>query len=75
MCCGSIEVEFLRISRATSKTEDLSLTCKQLLSRLLKQNGQARRIKFSLINMIQQHQEVFIKYNISNEEVMQAISF
>ena len=75
MCCGSIGVEFLRISRATSKTEDLSLTCKQLLSRLLKQNGQARRIKFSLINMIQQHQEVFIKYNISNEEVMQAISF
>ena len=75
MCCGSIGVEFLRISRATSKTEDLSLTCKQLLSRLLKQNGQARRIKFSLINMIQQHQEVFIEYNISNEEVMQAISF
>ena len=75
MCCGSIGVEFLRISRATSKTEDLSLTCKQLLSRLLKQNGQARRIKFSLIKMIQQHQEVFIKYNISNEEVMQAISF
>ena len=75
MCCGSIGVEFLRISRATSKTDDLSLTCKQLLSRLLKQNGQARRIKFSLINMIQQHQEVFIKYNISNEEVMQAISF
>ena len=75
MCCGSIGVEFLRISRATSKTEDLSLTCKQLLSRLLKQNGQARRIKFSLINMIQQHQEVFIKYNISNEEVMQAVSF
>ena len=75
MCCGSIGAEFLRISRATSKTEDLSLTCKQLLSRLLKQNGQARRIKFSLINMIQQHQEVFIKYNISNEEVMQAISF
>ena len=75
MCCGSIGVEFLRISRATSKTEDLSLTCKQLLSRMLKQNGQARRIKFSLIKMIQQHQEVFIKYNISNEEVMQAISF
>ena len=75
MCCGSIGVEFLRISRATSKTEDLSLTCKQLLSRMSKQNGQARRIEFPLIKIIQQHQEVFIKYNVSNEEVMQAISF
>ena len=43
---GSIGAEFLRISRATSKTEDLSCTCKQLLSRMLKQNGHMRRIKY-----------------------------
>ena len=42
----SIGAEFLRISRATSKTEDLSRTCKQLLIRMLKQNGQTRRCKF-----------------------------
>ena len=31
---GRIEAEFHRISRATSKTEDLSRTCKQFLSRI-----------------------------------------
>ena len=46
---GTIGAEFLRISRATTKIKDLSCT-----SRILKQNGQVRRIKFSLINMIQQ---------------------
>ena len=73
MFYGSIGAEFLRISRATSKIEDLSCTCKQLLSWMLRQNGQMRRIKFFSIKMIQQHQEVFIKYNKSIEEVMQAI--
>ena len=34
-----------------------------------------RWIEFSLIKMIQQHQEVFINYNKSIEEVMQAIDF
>ena len=72
---GSIGVAFLRISRATSKIEDLSHNCKQLLSQILKQNGQMRRIKFSLIKMIQQHQKVFFKYNKSIQEVMQAIGF
>ena len=49
MFYGSIGAEFLRISRGTSKIEDLSRTCKHLLSRMLKQNRQMRRIKFSLI--------------------------
>ena len=68
---GSIGAGFFRISRATSKIEHLSCACKQLL-RMLKQHGQMRRI---LIKIIQQHQEVFIKYNKSVEEVMQAIGF
>ena len=71
----SIEAEFLRISRTTSKIEDLSCTCKQLLSRVLKQNEQMRRIKFFLIKMIQRHQEVCIKYKKSIEKLMQAIGF
>ena len=75
MFYGSIGAEFLRISRANSKIEELIRNCKQLLSRMFKQNGQMRRIKFSLIKMIQRHQEVFIKYNKSIEEVMQAIGF
>ena len=75
MFYGSIGTEFPRISRKTSKTEDLSRTCKRLLSRMLKQNGQMRRIKSSLIKMIQRHQEVFIKYNKPIEAVMQAIGF
>ena len=75
MFYGSIGAEFLRISGATSKIEDLSHTCKQLLSRMLQQNVQMRRIKLSLIKMIQGHQEVFIKYNKSTEEAMQAIGF
>ena len=71
---GSIGAEFLRISRATSKIEDLSHNCKRLLSWMLKQNGQMRRIKFCLIKMIQQHQ-VFINYNKLIEEVMHATGF
>ena len=51
MFYGSIEAEFLRISIPTSKIEDLSHTCKQFVSRMLKQNGQMRRIKFSLVKM------------------------
>ena len=67
---GSTGAESLKISRATSKTEDLSRTCNQLLGRMLKQNGQIGRIKFSLLKMIQRHQE-----NKSIQEVMQAICF
>ena len=61
MFYGSIGAEFLRNSRGTSKTEDLTRNCKQLLSRMLKQTGQMRKIKFSLMKMIQRHQEGFIK--------------
>ena len=75
MLYRTIGAELPRISRATSKTEDLSCNCKQFLSQMLKQNGQVRRNKFSLINMIQRHEEVFIKYNKSIEEVMQVIGF
>ena len=46
MFYGSIGAEFPRISTANSKTEDASCSCKQLLSQILKQNGQIRRIKF-----------------------------
>ena len=72
---GSIRSKFLIIFGATSKIEDLSRTCKHLLSGMLKQNGQIKRIKFFLIKVIQQHQEVFINYNKSIEEIMQAIDF
>ena len=72
---GSIGAEFLGIFIETIKVEDLSRTCKQLLRRMLKQNGQMRRIKLSLIKLIQRHQEVFKKYKISVEEVMKAIGF
>ena len=44
MFYGSIGAQRLRIYRATSKIGDLSRTCKQLLSRILKQNGQIRGI-------------------------------
>ena len=71
----SIGADFFRVSRATSKIEDLSRTCKHLLSRMSKQNGKMRITKFYLIKMIQRHQEVFIKSNKSIEEVMQAIGF
>ena len=63
---GSIDAEFLRISRATSKIEDLSHTCQQSLM---------KRIKFSLIKTIQRHQEIYIEFIKSTEEVMQAIGF
>ena len=72
---GSIGAELRRLSRATSKVEDPSRNCKQLLSRLLKQNRQMRRIRFSLRKMIQRHQEDFIKCNKSIKEVVQAIGF
>ena len=52
MFYGSIGAEFLRISRATCKIEDLFHTCKHLLSWMLKQNGQMRRIKCSLVKII-----------------------
>ena len=75
MLLGSIGADVLKIFRATSKTEDLASNSKPLLKRMLKQNGQMRRIKFSLIKMIQWHKEVSIKHNNSVEEVMQAIGF
>ena len=68
MFYGRTGAEFLRISRLTSKIEHLSRNCKQLYSRILKQNGQKSTIKFSLAKMIQRHQEVFIKYNESINE-------
>ena len=35
----------------------------------------SEQLSGQIIKMIQQHQEVFIKYNKSIEEVMQAIGF
>ena len=49
MFCGRIGAKFVRITRENSRTEDLSRTYNLLLSRRLKQNGQMRKIKFSLI--------------------------
>ena len=72
---GSIGSEFLKVFRATGKTENISRTFKQLLSRVLKENEKMRRIKFTLIKMIQRNQKVFIKYNKSVEEIVQAIGF
>ena len=40
---GSIGAEFLRVSRATSKIEYLSRTCKQLLSRMLKNGANEKK--------------------------------
>ena len=71
----SIGADFFRISKAAIKIEDVFRTCKQLVGQMLKQNVKMRRIKFSLIKMTQRHQEVFIKYNKSIEEVIQAIGF
>ena len=71
----STGAEFLRISKAAIKTEDVFCTCKQLVGQMLKQNVKMRRIKFSLIKMTQRHQEVSIKYSKSIEEVIQAIGF
>ena len=71
----STGAKFLRISKAAIKTEDVFRTCKQLVGQMLKQNVKMRRIKFSLIKMIQRHQEVSIKYSKSIEEVIQAIGF
>ena len=75
MLYGSIGAKFLRISKSTHKIEDLSRNCKQLLTRMLKQNGKIGRTKSSLIKMIRRYSEVFIKYSKSIEEVMQAIGF
>ena len=74
MLYGTIGAEFLRISRATSKIEDLCHTCKQLLNQILKQNRQMKRIKFSLIKMILWHKEVFIKYNKSSNATHRFLS-
>ena len=75
MFYGELEQSFLEFLEQPVKLNNLSRNSIQLLSRMLKQNGKLRRIKFSLIKMIQRHQEVFIKYNKSVEEVMQAIGF
>ena len=63
MLCESIGADLLRIYTATSKIENLSCNCKQLLSQMLKQNRQMTRIKISLIKMIQQQLQVFSKYH------------
>ena len=74
MFYGSIAAEFFKISRATSKIEDLNCYCKQLLSRIIKTWANKENQIF-LNKMIQRHQEVFVKYNKSIEEVIQAIGF
>ena len=74
MFYGSIAAEFFKISRATSKIEDLTCYCKQLLSRIIKTWAKKENQIF-LNKMIQRHQEVFVKYNKSIEEVIQAIGF
>ena len=52
MLYRSTEAEFLRMSTATNKIQDLSCTCKHLPSSMSKHNGQMKRIKFSLIKII-----------------------
>ena len=58
---GALEQSFLEFL----KQKDFSCTFKQLLSQMIKQSGQMRKIKLSLRKMIQRYQEVFIKLNKS----------
>ena len=73
MFYGSIGAEFLRIARATSKIEDLSNTCKQLLARMCNQGGRLIKTKIILKKMIQRHASVFSKYNMSTNEIISII--
>ena len=69
---ASMGAEFLRISRAASKIEDLSRSCKQLNVKTRWANVENQNF---LTKMTQRHLEVLIKYNKSIEQVMQVIGF
>ena len=75
MFYGSIGAEFLRIARATSKIEDLSFTCKQLLTRMSSQGSRRNKTKSVLTKMIQRHWDSFKKYEISINEILNKVGF
>ena len=77
MFYGSIGAEFpLEFLEQPPKLKIFLVLVNSCQKRMLKQNGQMRRIRFFfLIKMIQRQQEVCIEYNKLIEEVMQAIGF
>ena len=70
MFYSSIGAEFLRMSRVTSKIEDLRISCSQLISRMTKQRGVYQRMIQVISKMINRHPMVFEKYNLSTHEII-----
>ena len=73
MFYGSIGAEFLRITRATSKLDDLIKSSKQLLSRMSNQKGKIQHMQRVVLKMIRRHETDFRKYETNPCDIVHQI--
>ena len=70
---GSVMSEFLRISRATLLYPDFLYKAKQLLTRMLNQNGDHSKLILQLKKAITRNNDIFSRYKKSASDILQDI--
>ena len=70
---GSVMSEFLRISRATLLYPDFLYKAKQLLTRMLNQNGDHSKLILQLKKAITRNNDIFCRYKKSASDILQDI--
>ena len=74
MFYSSIGAGFLRIFRATSNFQDAASSMISLTRRMITQGADRRRLEGTLLKVIHRHREIFIKYGITDEEMVRKIN-
>ena len=73
MFYSTIGAEFLRIARATSRIEDLTISLSSLIKRMLKQGAASDLANKTLANVIRRHSSTFTKYNCDIKTTVDAL--
>ena len=66
--------EFLRIARSSSLFRDFSTKAKELLLRIKNQGGKHDKVIKSLKKVIATHQDVFFKFNLTQNEIISKLT-
>ena len=73
MFYSALGAEFLRISRATSKLEDVISASNTLIRRMLKQGADMRRAKTHIRKVVVRHRKCFSKYSKTVDAIVDSI--
>ena len=73
MFYSSLGAEFLRICRATSNLQEVLTTSTSLITRMINQGANVRRINSTLGKVVNRHNCICLKYGVHNDEIIHKV--